>query len=167
VKVAREGLSDEETLRLQIAPTADASPNPPAIKSPFRRIAETGAVYFALVFGIGFLLGTVRVLWLVPRVGTRAAELAEMPFMLIATVLAAHWTIRRFDVPPVRSTRIGVGLVALALLLGAELAVSVGLRGESISEFITARDPVSGTVYFVMLGVFAAMPSLVRQKSAP
>ena len=39
--------------------------------------------YFLIVFGAGFLLGTIRVLLLLPVLGERAAELLEMPFMLI------------------------------------------------------------------------------------
>lgn len=50
------------------------------------QMLKAGAVYFALVFGAGFVLGTIRTIWAVPRVprvGTRTAELMEMP---IATV---------------------------------------------------------------------------------
>lgn len=46
---------------------------------------KAGILYFACVFGAGFALGTARALWLVPRVGTRTAELMEMPFMLAVT----------------------------------------------------------------------------------
>ena len=46
------------------------------------RYLKAAAIYFALVFGAGCVLGPVRILWLVPRVGTRAAELIEMPIML-------------------------------------------------------------------------------------
>ena len=35
------------------------------------------------------------------------------------------------------------------------------LRGLSMHEYIEGRDPVSGTVYLVMLGVFAVMPLLL------
>jgi hypothetical protein len=51
---------------------------------------KPGHVYFLLVFGTGFVLGTVRVLLIVPLVGHRTAELPEMPLMLIITVLAAR-----------------------------------------------------------------------------
>jgi hypothetical protein len=45
---------------------------------------KAGAAYFALVFGTGFALGTIRTLWIVPRLGIRTAELLEAPFMLVA-----------------------------------------------------------------------------------
>ena len=39
------------------------------------RVVGRALLYFALVFGVGFLRGPVRVLWLAPRVGERGAEL--------------------------------------------------------------------------------------------
>jgi hypothetical protein len=41
------------------------------------QILKAGLLYFALVFGAGFVLGAVRVLWIVSRFGARAAELME------------------------------------------------------------------------------------------
>jgi hypothetical protein len=40
---------------------------------------KAGMLYFVLVFGTGFVLGTIRTLWIVPRLGTGMAELLEMP----------------------------------------------------------------------------------------
>ena len=39
------------------------------------QIVKAGVLYFALVFGVGFLLGPIRILWAVPHFGTRMAEL--------------------------------------------------------------------------------------------
>jgi hypothetical protein len=50
---------------------------------------KAGVVYFALVFGAGFVLGTIRTLWVAPRVGVRTAELAEAPMMFGISILAA------------------------------------------------------------------------------
>ena len=58
-------------------------------------ILNAGVLYFALVFGAGFVLGTIRTLWVVPRVGTRMAELMETPIMLVVTIVAARWTVLR------------------------------------------------------------------------
>ena len=54
------------------------------------RTIKAGMTYFALVFGAGFLLGSIRVPFLVPRLGERAAELIEMPFMFVAIVVSAR-----------------------------------------------------------------------------
>jgi type IV secretory pathway TrbD component len=122
---------------------------------------KAGALYFVLVFGTGFVLGAIRTLWIVPRLGTRMAELMEAPFMLAVTILAARWIVHRLAMPSVLSSRLGMGLIALGLMLVAEFGLVLWLRGLSIKEYLATRDPVSGTVYYVLLGVFAIMPLLV------
>jgi hypothetical protein len=39
------------------------------------QILKAGVLYFGTVFAAGFALGMVRVLWMVPQFGVRAAEL--------------------------------------------------------------------------------------------
>jgi len=73
------------------------------------RIVRAGVLYFALVFGAGFVLGTIRTLWIVPRLGTRMAELMETPIMLVITILAARWTVWRIAVPSTPPARLGMG----------------------------------------------------------
>jgi len=130
------------------------------MKNTFR----AGALYFAIVFGAGFILGPLRVFFLVPEVGTRIAELIEMPVMLIIIFFAARWVTHRFDLPVKSASRIMAGITALALMLLAEFSVVLKIRGLTISDYLSERDPVSGTVYYVMLGVFAAMPYLLKNK---
>jgi MFS family permease len=129
-----------------------------------RQVSKAAALYFAIVFGIGFVLGPIRVLWVVPRLGERAAELIEAPIMLAAIILTARWIVGRFDVALRPSRSLGIGLIALGLMLGAELVFVLRLRGLSFPDYIRARDPVSGTVYLVTLGVFALMPLLIAQR---
>jgi len=125
---------------------------------------KAAVLYFALVFGAGFVLGPIRVLWVVPRVGTRAAELMEMPIMFAVIVVAARWVVRRLAVPPARADRLAMGAAALALVLLMDFTVVLRLRGMSIEEYFAARDPVSGTAYYLLLVLLAAMPSLVARK---
>jgi hypothetical protein len=125
---------------------------------------RSGALYFALVFGAGFVLGAIRVPWIVPRLGERIAELVEAPIMLAVIVLAARWTVRRLAVPYTPSRRLGMGCVALALLLATEFTLVLWLRGLSIGDYFATRDPVSGTVYCLLLAVFAIMPILVHRR---
>jgi hypothetical protein len=49
------------------------------------RIVRAAACYCGVVFGIGFILGAIRVSFLEPRPGQRTPELLELPIMLIAT----------------------------------------------------------------------------------
>jgi hypothetical protein len=126
-------------------------------------VVKAGALYFALVFGAGFALGTLRVLWLVPALGERTAELLEMPVMLVIIIVAARWIEQRLAVPPAHPARLGMGMVALVLLLAAELTLVVWFRGLSIAEYAASRDPVSGSVYLAMPGLFAVMPLLVAR----
>lgn len=126
-----------------------------------KRTLKAGLAYFAVVFGAGFILGVLRTFFLVPRLGERLAELAEMPIMFVVIMIAARSLTRRFAVPPMTSARLGMGVLALALLLAAELALAVALQDRSLAEYIASRDPISGTVYLVMLVLFAAMPVLL------
>ena len=128
------------------------------------QILKAGVLYFALVFGAGFVLGPIRILWVVPRFGTRMAELMETPIMFVVTLVAARWIVRRLPVPSTTSGRLGMGCVALGLLLVAEFTLVLWLRGLTIGEYLATRDPVSGTIYYMMLGVFAIMPLLVARK---
>ena len=124
---------------------------------------KAGFAYFALVFGAGFVLGALRVSLLVPRFGERISELAEMPLMFAVVVFAARFVMRRFAVPPSIPARLGTGLLALALLLAAELLLAVVLQERSLADYLASRDPVSGSVYLAMLGLFALMPVLVTR----
>lgn len=122
--------------------------------------------YFSIVFATGFVLGTMRVLLLVPQLGERTAELLEMPLMLVAIALAARWVNRHCGNEATSSVRLKIGFGALLLVLIADFGVGVWLRGMRPVEVITSRDAVSGSVYYGMLLLFALMPWILgRSKS--
>ena len=127
------------------------------------QVIKAGLSYFALVFGAGFILGSVRVPFLVPRLGERIAELIETPFMCLVVLLSARFIARRFELPAATSARLTVGLLALGLLLAAEFLLAVAIQDRSLGEYIASRDPVSGTVYLAMLVLFAFMPLIIAR----
>jgi hypothetical protein len=129
------------------------------------RILKAGISYFVIVFGAGFILGPIRILLIVPRLGERAAELLEAPLMLFVIVMAAKWVVRRFQVSPAAINRILIGLLALTLGLIFEFLLVLKLRGLTLTEYFRTRDPVSGAVYYVTLGLFAVVPLLIERKS--
>ena len=117
-------------------------------------------LYFALVMGAGFLLGSVRVLFVVPHLGERWAELAEMPIMAMVIFVAAGYILRRYPEVQTRGRALVVGFTALALSVSAELVLAVVLQSQSLAEYLASRDKISGSVYLAMLVVFALMPRL-------
>jgi hypothetical protein len=52
------------------------------------------------------------------------------------------------------------GLLALALMIAAELALATVVQKLTPAEFIASRDKVLGSVYLVLLLLFAVMPRL-------
>jgi len=108
--------------------------------------------YFGLVFGVGFVLGVIRVLWIVPFAGLRNAELLEQPLMLAAIFVIARWTINHPARELSRLDILRMGLVALLILILAEVLMALFVNPDR------PRDTVSGIVYLMMLGVFALMP---------
>src|SRR5215813_9043791 len=95
------------------------------------RVLKVGAVYFLFMFGVGWILGPIRELVAVPRFDRLTVVLLEAVIMLIAMAVSARWVIRRFHVRPTFGSTISMGLVALGLLVPAELAGVVWVRGLS------------------------------------
>lgn len=120
-------------------------------------IARAGAAYFAVVFLAGFLLGTVRTLWLTPKIGPLMAVAAELPVMLAIAWLASAPIMRRFGIE-VRSDKLAAGLVAFLLLMMAEflLAAAFGVEPASYAaSWLTAPGALglAGQVLFALIPV--------------
>lgn len=126
-------------------------------------IVAAGVLYFAIVFAVGSVLGIVRTLLLVPRIGARKAELLESPIMLAVCILAAVWVTAWLAVPHSLPGRLAIGLIALALMLAAEFGLVLRLRRLSLKAYFAGRDPVAATVYYLLLLVFAALPLLIAR----
>ncbi len=131
-----------------------------------KEILKAGALYFALVLAAGFVLGTIRTLWLVPRLGVRAAELMETPIMIAFSILAARWVVQHVRVPPLWPRRLAMGTIALGLMLLAEFTFVLWVRGLTIRQYLETRDPISGAAYFLALGAFAVIPVFVGRQRA-
>lgn len=128
--------------------------------APVSKTLRAAVLYFAIVLGTGFLLGMFRVPVLVPRIGERWAELAEMPIMAVVIFFAAGYLLRRYPEICSPGRSLVAGFLALALSIAAELGLAMLLQDQSLSGFIASRDKVSGSVYVALLIVFAVMPRI-------
>lgn len=124
---------------------------------------KAGAAYFALVFAAGFALGTVRVLVLVPRLGTLTAVILELPLMLGISWLVCGWVITRYEVSSSSAARLSMGALAFGLLILAEIVLSVVAFDRSMPEYIDHLGTPHGLLGLIGQLAFALMP-LIRRR---
>jgi hypothetical protein len=117
-----------------------------------------GVAYFAGVFAVGIVLGTVRTLALVPRLGRWGATLSELPVMLVVSWIYCSWLLLRFSVPATLKARLLMGSVAFGLLMIAEVMLGAGFFGRNLEEQI--YDMTNGPGLLGLLGqiAFAVFP---------
>lgn len=120
-----------------------------------RIAAANGVRYFAGVFAAGFLLGTLRTLWLAPALGEFVAVAAELPIML---AVSWWWCRRLLALRPLPIPgRAVMGASAFTWLMLAELALSLVL-GRSLADHLAAMQAPPGLLGLAGQLVFAALP---------
>jgi hypothetical protein len=92
-----------------------------------------------------------------------AAMLSEAVIILIAMIVAARWVIRRFEVPQTLSDTLSMGLIAMRLLLPAEIVGVHWVRGLSVRDYLTGFLTAPGVIALHIFLLFAAMPTLVTR----
>jgi hypothetical protein len=106
------------------------------------RLLRDAFLYFLIVFAAGWVLGAIRTLIIAPAIGSLAAVAIEAPIMLFISRVVAR---RAFAVYETRAL-VEAGMIALALLLGAEYLAAALLRRQSIGEFLASYDTPEGIV---------------------
>jgi len=126
--------------------------------------------YFAGVFALGFVLGVVRTLLLVPWLGELAAVALELPVVLAASWWWCGWLLRRDAGSGLRGSAaraLTMGALALGLLLLAELALSIGLAGRSAAEHFALYAQPAHQLGLAAQGLFGLTPWLWLRRQAP
>jgi hypothetical protein len=129
------------------------------------RIVAAALLYFTIVFGVGFMMGPIRVLVLEPGLGELWAVACEAPLMLAAIVLAARWVPRATGLDKNFTPLSLMGLLALVLQQLADFAVGIGLRGLSVAQQLAHFATPQGLIYAALLLAFLAMPVLVNRRT--
>ena len=123
---------------------------------------KAGAFYFAAIFALGFVLGTLRALWLTAL----PAVLVELPVMLGASWLVARWLIRRRMLAGQVLTAgeaLAMGGFAFVLLMLAEAALGFLLTGQGVADWLAAMSTPAGLAGLAGQILFALIPLLVRR----
>jgi len=112
------------------------------------------------VFVIGFALGAIRVLLLVPRLGETAAVSLETPFMLAASWNLSRWSAKEHDVLTDTTDALLMGAIALVVLTLAELGTAVLLFRRTVLEYFVGFGSVPGAIGLAGQLCFASFPFL-------
>lgn len=117
-----------------------------------------GALYFVVMFALGFVLGTLRVLVVAPRLGDWGATLIELPIMLTLSWFACRWLVGRFAVPGRVAPRLAMGATAFMLLMVAEILLGTSLLGRTLTQQVQAMTGGVGLLGLLGQFAFAAFP---------
>jgi hypothetical protein len=120
-------------------------------------ILKAGSAYFALIFSLGFILGTIRVLAVIPRIGEFAATLLELPLILTASWFVSGWLIRRMQIAPDTFSRLLMGAIAFGLAMIAEPLLGLSF-GRSLAEQWSALLRPAGLAGLAGQALFGLMP---------
>jgi ABC-type uncharacterized transport system permease subunit len=124
-------------------------------------VFQPASAYALITFAVGFALGTLRVLWLAPKVGHTTAVLLELPLMLCASFLIARWAVARWCVPARPGQRLAMGAAAFAILMFCEALVSITLFGNDLSRHLARYLAPAAWPGLAAQLVFAGMPLLL------
>jgi hypothetical protein len=126
-------------------------------------VLSAAALYFVIVFAAGFLLGSVRVLWVEPKLGLALAVLCESPLLLAVMMLAARWAPNVLAMDKNTASLLLMGAIALVLQQAADFLVGARLRGITVAQQLAYFATKAGSIYAFLLIAFAIMPLLVNQ----
>jgi hypothetical protein len=133
------------------------------VMTKLRRCITDGLTYGALMFGLGFVLGIVRQLFVLPHTGLTVALAIEVPVIVVVSALVARWIVQRRK--PLREGfgSIVTGLAGLITLLVAEEILSRILNGRSVFAVWADFPTTASIINLVGLVLFTLMPWIVAR----
>jgi hypothetical protein len=117
-----------------------------------------GLAYFAVVFTAGFILGIVRVTFVLPYVSEIIAVAIELPLILLISWLACRLIVRRQGVAGTIAARGLMGLTAFVLLIAAELVLGTIGLGRTLTEQLARYRLTPELLGLIGQLLFAAFP---------
>lgn len=125
---------------------------------------EAGFIYFLCIFALGFILGTLRTLVLIPRIGTTSAVFLEIPVMLAASWFFWRRVKKRFRISSELKYIILSGASAFAWLMSAEILLSLFFMRQTWAEYTANIHTLHGFAGLLAQIVFALIPVIQRNR---
>lgn len=127
-------------------------------------IVRAALSYFAAVFAVAFVAGTVRTLAVAPRIGEFPAVALELPVILAVSWVVAGRVLRRWPVAVGGvPALLAMGLLAFAVLILAEAALAVLAFGQSLPGWLAGLATPAGLLGLAGQAGFALVPAIRAQ----
>jgi hypothetical protein len=126
-----------------------------------KRVLSVATVYFLMLFALGFVLGTVRVLFVAPSIGVLGATLLEVPLMLAASFFGCRWVVGQWRVSTACAARVAMALWFMVLLVLFEMLLGVALFGRTLSGTWSRLATPAGMVGLSAQIIAALLPLFV------
>lgn len=140
-----------------------SSPYP--LGTAMNRPLTAATVYFLALFALGFLLGTIHVLFVAPQIGELGATLLEVPVMLGAAFFLCRWAVGCWRVSPDLAVRGAMVLWFLGLLVLFETLLGIALFGRTLGEIRAGLATLAGLVGLTAQAIAALLPLLVGRRA--
>lgn len=134
--------------------TASATPG-----LALEQVLIAAVIYVLLVFLVGFVLGTIRVLLLLPMIGQLAATLVELPMILALSWFVCAWTCQELRVSRRLPARLGMGAMAFAFLMILEIGIGILMFGRTPQEQFLAYRQLHASLGLAAQVAFALFPA--------
>ena len=119
---------------------------------------RAGIAYFLIIFAAGAVLGTVRVLLLIPLLGELPALMLEIPVMLVLSWIVCARLVARGTGPAHPRALLEMGSVAFALLMAAETALAMLAFGRPLAAHLAHYGTAEGLAGLAGQICFALIP---------
>ncbi len=129
--------------------------------SDLKRALVAATAYFLALFALGFVLGTIRVVFVAPRFGQLAGTVAEVPVMLTAAYVICRWALNHWRVSPRSAIRWTMVLLFLVLLFIFETLLGLALFGRTLLEQWAALVTLAGVLGLSAQVIAALLPVFV------
>ena len=137
------------------------------MKSRLIRPAAAGVAYAIVVFGVGFVLGTIRTFLVAPRTGLTLAVLIELPVILATSWWISRLCVAHIEVSRAVAARVVMGAVAFLVLMVSEVTLSKAIFGRPVVEYLAGLTTFAGAIGLAGQVAFAGIPLIEATLGRP
>jgi len=124
----------------------------------------SGLLYGLLAFAAGFILGTLRIIWLAPALGDFPAVAAELPIMLAVSFLLCRRLIGQGRIADTAPSRAAMGATGFLALMTLEMLLATLGFGQDALAFLRCLATPPSALGLTGQIAFGLLPLLVARR---